>query len=223
MKYLTLIRTMALLHQYQREVKTAVHHGQPVEYIEVTLADVEIANKLAHQVLGRSLDELPPQTRRLLMLLDGYVTERCAKDARQRRNFRFTRREVREASGWGNSQLKVHLDRLVELEYLLAHRERARASCTSWPMTARGRTAPPSSAGLIDPTQLRDLAAAGQQYDFSLPGVDGSLSGRFRGAFGPLSGGFRVSEIDDSPSEVASFDGAEPIRAENATTDLSRT
>ena len=65
-KYLTLIRSIALLHQYQRPVKTAVHNGRTVEYIEVTLDDIVTANRLAHEVLGRSLDELPPQTRRLL-------------------------------------------------------------------------------------------------------------------------------------------------------------
>ena len=32
------------------------------------------------------------------------------------------RREVREHTGWGNDQLRVHLDRLVELEYVLVHR-----------------------------------------------------------------------------------------------------
>jgi DNA primase len=36
--------------------------------------------------------------------------------------FRFTRRDVREATSWGDTQLKVHLARLVELEYVLAHR-----------------------------------------------------------------------------------------------------
>ena len=37
-----------------------------IEYIEVELTDIALANELAHEVLGRSLDELPPQTRRVL-------------------------------------------------------------------------------------------------------------------------------------------------------------
>jgi len=36
MKYLTLIRSVALLHQYQRPAKTVQHNGRAVEYIEVT-------------------------------------------------------------------------------------------------------------------------------------------------------------------------------------------
>ena len=35
---------------------------------------------------------------------------------------RFTRRQVREATGSGDTQLKVHLARLVDLELVLAHR-----------------------------------------------------------------------------------------------------
>ncbi len=73
MKYLTLIRTIALLHQYQRPVKTVAHRGQTLRYIEVTTEDIALANRLCHEVLGRSLDELPPQTRRLLGLLEEMV------------------------------------------------------------------------------------------------------------------------------------------------------
>jgi hypothetical protein len=76
-KYLTLIRSIALLHQHQRPVETTVHNGKTVEYIEVTLDDIAIANRLAHEVLGRSLDELPPQSRRLLLLIDEMVTKQC--------------------------------------------------------------------------------------------------------------------------------------------------
>ena len=79
MKYLTLIRTIALLHQYQRAVKTAVHRGREISYIEVTLEDIAVANRLAHQVLGRSLDELPPQTRRLLVLVEEMVSAACGR------------------------------------------------------------------------------------------------------------------------------------------------
>lgn len=35
---------------------------------------------------------------------------------------RFTRREVRSSLGWGDTQLKIHLARLVEMEYLLLFR-----------------------------------------------------------------------------------------------------
>ena len=40
----------------------------------------------------------------------------------ERADFRFSRRDVRAYTGWGDTQLKVHLHRLEELEYLLVHR-----------------------------------------------------------------------------------------------------
>src|SRR5690606_14633921 len=68
-KYLTLIDTIALLHQHQRPIKTVEHAGERIDYIEVALSDIETANRLAHDVLGKTLDELPPQTRKLLTLI----------------------------------------------------------------------------------------------------------------------------------------------------------
>lgn len=122
MKYLTLIRAIALLHQYQREIKRIEHNGQLLEYIEVTQDDIKVANQLAHEVLGRTLDELPPQTRKLLQLIHQMVIDACKAGKVTQSDYRFTRKDVRNYSGWGNTQLKVHLKRLEEMEYLLIHR-----------------------------------------------------------------------------------------------------
>ena len=122
LKYLRLIRAIALLYQYQRPLRTMEHRGKSVQYIEVERSDIALASRLASEVLGRSLDELPPQTRRLLMLIEQMVQECCTRAGCERSEFRFRARDVREATGWGNSQLKVHLARLVEMEYLLVHR-----------------------------------------------------------------------------------------------------
>jgi DNA primase len=77
MKYLTLIRAIALLHQYQRPIKTKLHQGKEIRYIEVIPQDIETANRLAHEVLGKTLDELPPQTRKLLQHIHTWVIEQC--------------------------------------------------------------------------------------------------------------------------------------------------
>ncbi|MGQ2936748.1 MAG: toprim domain-containing protein, partial [Sphingopyxis sp.] len=125
MKYLTLIRSVALLHQHQRPIRTAQHRGRPLRYIEVTHQDIALANDLAREVLGRTLDELPPQTRKLLDLVRAWVAAECARLHVKPADFRFSRREIRSVTGWGDTQLKVHLGRLAELEYVLIHRVQA--------------------------------------------------------------------------------------------------
>ena len=120
-KYLALIDAIALLHQQQRSVHTLDVNGALVEYIEVTRNDIALANRLAHAVLGRSLDELPPQTRRVLGALDAWVNEQATAQSIGRGGVQFTRRTVRGHLGLSDTQLRVHLDRLVQLDYVAVH------------------------------------------------------------------------------------------------------
>jgi DNA primase len=122
MKFLTLIQAVTLMHQHQREIKTSTEDGETLEYIEATEADVKLAWELTNHVLVRSLDDVPPQTRRLLLLIDKMVTEECKRLEIERLDYRFTRATVRRFTGWGDSQLKKHLSRLEDLEYLALHR-----------------------------------------------------------------------------------------------------
>ena len=122
MKFLTLINAIALLHQHQRPVKTDTRNGETLEYIEATKEDVKLARELVRQVLGPSLDELPAHTRRLLLLVDEMVKQECERLQMECAEYRFTRRTVRQYTRWGDTQLRVHLRRLEEMEYLLVRR-----------------------------------------------------------------------------------------------------
>ena len=121
-KYLTLIETIALLHQCQREIKTIARNGTIKQYIEVTKDDIRTANRLANEALGHSLDELPPQTRGFLKLLHQMVREQCGKLKIEQSEYRFRQRDARERTGWSDFQVKMHLRKLVDMEYVIAHR-----------------------------------------------------------------------------------------------------
>jgi DNA primase len=154
-KYLTMIRSIALLHQWQRPRKTVDHRGRAVEYIEVAIADIAVANRLAHEVLGRSLDELPPQTRRLLLAVDEMVTAECQRQKMERADYRFSRRDVRAYTGWGDTQIKIHLHRLEEMEYLLIHRGgRGQSIVYELMFTRPSDGGKPVLGGLIDIAKL---------------------------------------------------------------------
>jgi DNA primase catalytic core len=188
LKYLTLIRTIALLHQHQRPRLTTTRGGAELAYIEATPADVALANRLAHEVLGRSLDELAPQTRRLLEVLDAYVTARAAEGHMERSEVRFSRRELRESCAWGDTQLKVHLARLVELEYLVVHRAERAGFSYELAWDGAGRDGSAFLVGLLDPAAL-DAATA---YDPGRSGQNGIRSGPGRPPVGGWSGAGRT-------------------------------
>jgi len=183
MKYLTLIQSIALLHQYQRPIKTVTHQGQRLQYIDVTKEDIEVANRLASDVLGRTLDELPPQTRKLLELIHDWVTQRCRDLKVEAVDFRFTRKDVREMSGWGNTQLKIHLGRLEEMEYLLIHRGgRGQSFIYELLYQGQGQHHNPFLMGLIDPHSLEN-----PPYDDKRSGNGEPKSGPSRPQVGRVS------------------------------------
>ncbi len=199
MKYLGLIRTIALLHQYQRPLKNAVSGGGNVAYIEATREDIATANRLAGEILGRSLDDLPPQTRRLLSLIEQWVGRECQRLCQTRADFRFSRRDVRQATGWGNTQLKLHLVRLEEMEYLLAHRgKRGQSFVYELLYDGQGADGKPFLMGLID---VEKLCRGGDGYDGDKSRANVEKSAPGRAAAGSESGRGRGSPTADPPNE----------------------
>jgi len=171
-KYLTLIDTIALLHQHQRPIRTMQAGNEVVEYIEATPDDIACANALAHEVLGRSLDELPPQTRNLLLLVDAMVQAAMAAQQLPRSDIRFTRKGVREATGWSDFQVKTHMQKLTELEYLLAHRG-GRGQSFEYELLYDGDgAADPHLSGLLDAQTL----AYDEKKEHAESGKEGSGS-----------------------------------------------
>ena len=65
---------------------------------------------------------MPPQTRRFLDLLWAMVKTACEENQIDPKHHRFSQREARAATGWSPPQVKRHMQRLSELEYILVHR-----------------------------------------------------------------------------------------------------
>lgn len=117
-KYLALINSIALLHQHQREVKRAVRGDVEIEYVEVTISDIALANELASEVLSRGLDELAPPVRGLYDELRALCVKRADELKCNLDDVQLSRREIREATGWSDWQVRNYCYKLVEMEYL---------------------------------------------------------------------------------------------------------
>jgi hypothetical protein len=213
MKYLGLMNTLALLHQYQRPQK---RDGEGCLYVEVTLQDIALANRLAAEVLGRTLDELAPQTRRLLELLTGMVGAVAKEKELAWPLIRLSRWDIRKATGWGHSQLAVHLSRLVELEYLVIHRGQ-NGIRYEYELLYRGEGKEGGRflLGLIDVDDLRKKKQS-HDYDAKLPGVLPHLPGSFRGASGPVPATFRGDATALSTSNTKAESDSNTQKPENA-------
>ena len=118
-KYLHLILAVTFLHQLQRPTR---HDPALGDYIETSLDDVAIANDLAHQLFGHSLDDLSQPSRQLLSLIADHVAKKAAGGSTDKMaggTATFNRRELREAFKWGDTRLRIHLEELVEMEYVV--------------------------------------------------------------------------------------------------------
>jgi hypothetical protein len=116
-KYLDLINVMALVHQYQRPIKSAQDiDGQPFQYIEVTRDDIARVDAIMREVLEQSTDDLWPASRRMLAMLEAWAQELPFANGKTRH---WTRREIREKTAWSDTQVRMVLGQLVEFEYLV--------------------------------------------------------------------------------------------------------
>ena len=202
-KYLALIDAVTLLHQHQRKVKVGVVRGRRVDYVETTLDDIAVANRLAAEALGRSLDELPPQTRRLLELVHKWVRSQCDDLKVEQSAFLFSRRQLLDVTGWRLTQLRVHLARLVEMEYLLVHRgARGLAFVYELLWQGEGLNGHRFVLGLLDTATISNLA-----------GSEVNMAGSKRGHGGRVAAGWRDGASAAAKEDSSSSGFEEPRNA----------
>ena len=163
-KYLNLIKAIAFLRQMQKEVFHEQRNGVAVPYIKADLDDIALANRLAHEILGHSLDELSRPGNDLLLLLEDMAQERVKALLKENPDSKlkpaalsFSRRDIREFTGWSNTRLHVHLKELVDFEYIVIETGRNGLPFRyrlAW--EGQGKDGRRFMLGLADPEKLRD-------------------------------------------------------------------
>jgi DNA primase catalytic core len=219
-KYLVLIETIALMHQFQRTVYRRDVSGRSEEYIDVTLFDVELAGELVGEILGKHLQDLAPQTQTFLHALEEMVTKLCEKNGVERCDLRFTRRQIRELTGWSDTAVRIHMARLIELEYVLVHKgSRGQSFVYELLYNGEGKDGRPFVLGLVDVERLR----RGQVEGASEPGTtatsqgqEGYLAGSSQGLRMPIAGESPGAQTSTSPNASAAFPLSAAESFENA-------
>lgn len=119
-KYIGLMNALALLFQHQRPIRTFVdpNGGGERRYVEVTQADIAIANRLMAIHLTRVLSDLPGSSQMLLLKIQEYVTAESEARGVEPLAITFNRRQVRDWVEWPDRHLISALDHLVTLEFV---------------------------------------------------------------------------------------------------------
>ena len=113
-RFLNLIAVIAMLHQFQRELK--IHEG--IEYIEATKEDYRLAYQLSADILKVTFSPLPKESLDLLNVIYDYVQPRATKEGVSDLEFTFTRKEIREFIHWSEYKTRQCLNQLHQMEYV---------------------------------------------------------------------------------------------------------
>lgn len=155
-KILRLIDAVAFLRQLQKPVK--IQDGR--NYIEVDETDLKIASRLIQELFVHNLSELSRPAYRLLMILDE-MRHKATAAAGDAPAYSFTRKKIREHSGWEHTRVHRYLTELVLLEYarpVSTPRGEPHAYKLLWEQSSRDQ---PPLFGLpfTDPTPSENSAA----------------------------------------------------------------
>ena len=125
----------------------------------------------------------------MLLLIDEMVTAQCQQLKIERADFRFSRRQVRQATGWSATQVRIHMDRLQEMEYLLAHRGGSIGQSFVYELLLEHRENP------VNPQAPRpQIPGLINVYDLNLTDSEGQLAGSKRDQNGGVTEGWRSDE-----------------------------
>jgi hypothetical protein len=124
------------------------------------------------------------------------------------RDYPFSRRELREHTGWSQTQLRVHLERLVDMEYVLVCRTGRRGQSYQYALVwdGRGKDSARFVIGLLDAGEAATTTSDWRGPEAALAASEGEMAGSWRPQNGAKSAGWR------SPPARETTDEARPNR-----------
>jgi hypothetical protein len=132
-------------------------------------------------------------------LIERLVEAVCLERELERHELRFTRRQVIEASGMSLTQVRHHLQRLVDHEYVVVHSgRRGHSFVYELLYDGGGKDGNPFVIGLIDVGKLK----GGESYDKKVAGVDSEKAGPYRGQNGSKTGAWRNGKESISAEQI---------------------
>jgi len=108
LRFLNLIEAITFLHQYQRPIKTI----NGVEYIESTVKDYKIAYDLYSDLIQHTLSDLNKPQKDLLIQIKEMTRTKAIE--------LFSRKDIRDYTGYPYYKVRDLAKNLEELEYLIA-------------------------------------------------------------------------------------------------------
>lgn len=123
--YLSIINSIAFIRQFQKETRTLTEHSTMVDYIEVDENDIKIGHDLAKSVMDQAWDLSQP-ARTLCCLINQMLEEKIIRLQKEnpdtdyrKMDMEWTRRMLREFTGWRQTRLRNHLMELVDYEIVI--------------------------------------------------------------------------------------------------------
>lgn len=108
--FLSLVKTVALLHQYQRDTSKGM--------VIVEKSDIQTAIELSREPFSISHDELTPQARTVLNHIRSFISDNLKESDNSDEEITFSRRDIRSLCGWSESYLRIFFKELLRKEYI---------------------------------------------------------------------------------------------------------
>ncbi len=157
-RFLCLVEAVAFLHQHQRRSGSYTVGEKTFRWVEATVADYRLAWELAQDMLGATLHELSRDAQELLAHIQAHVAE--LQGGKKEAAVLFTRRALRDRTGWHDKRLRQVLQEMVDMEYLAAV-SGSQGRTFHYRLLAADEGAAAILSGLTTPDELERMLAAG--------------------------------------------------------------